>query len=234
MNPETTENNQDSSDVPSGAVPTEQIDSNATSAPANVVASETESMQPSTTSPSTANAPISTTPNSSSASPQKTSKPSNRAGLRIFSSFVLVLFLLIIFSSTFYFIGKHGQKVIIKAPTPPPITLPKQTILVSNCVAGLGKEYIIPSDIPTGPIYYTQNRKVIAVEYNYKAVDIYLNPQLLSNAIIPLTKNYQISSFTTSIGSLAASSTQEAQNDQIQLTMYVVPKAVAQKITCPS
>jgi|SRR5665213_464460 len=216
MNPEQTENNQNSEP--------------ASGAPNAVPGSEQQTVpvSNSTNTPATTN--VSTPTNLATTTSVSKSKNKNK----LLSSLLLVALVVALFSTGFYIVGKHGQRVIIKAPTPPPITLPRQTILVSNCVPGLGKEYIIPNDIPTGPIYYTENKKVIAVEYDYKAVDIYLNPNLLSNAIIPLTKDYQIAGFTTKIGSLDAASAEVAQNDQIQLIMYVVSKAEAQKITCPT
>jgi hypothetical protein len=131
-----------------------------------------------------------------------------------------------------YMYGKHGQKIIIRRPTPPPVTLPPQTIVVTDCVPGLGKQYVLPKDIPNGPIYNVVNSKVIAVEYNYKAVDLFVNPNRLSETIIPLTKNYQVDHFTTSIGELKGGTTAEAQQVPVRLIMYVVPQAEADAITC--
>jgi hypothetical protein len=91
---------------------------------------------------------------------------------------------------------------------------------------------VLPKDIPNGPIYNVVNSKVIAVEYNYKAVDLFVNPNRLSETIIPLTKNYQVDHFTTSIGELKGGTTAEAQQVPVRLIMYVVPQAEADAITC--
>ncbi len=131
-----------------------------------------------------------------------------------------------------YFYGKHGERVVIRPPSPPPITLPPQAIVVTDCVPGLGKQYVLPKDIPNGPIYNVKNSKVIAVEYNYKAGDIFINPNRLSETIIPLTKNYQVDHFTTSIGELKGGTAAQAQEVPIRLIMYVVPAAEADAITC--
>lgn len=146
--------------------------------------------------------------------------------------FAAMLLFTIFCSTTAYFIGKHGQHVVYRIPTPPPVTLPPQAIVVKECVPGFGKQYVIPKDIPNGPIYDVYNSKVIAVEYNYKAVELFLNPDKLSKTVVPFSKNYQIDSFTTSIGELKAGSIEQAQNVPIHLVMYVVPKKEAQKITC--
>lgn len=99
---------------------------------------------------------------------------------------------------------------------------------------GLGKQYVIPKDIPNGPIYDVKNSKVIAVEYNYKAIDLFINPDRLSNTILPLTKSYQITNFTTTIGDLKGGTAQDSQNVPVHLTIYVVSKAEAKSITCPN
>ncbi len=131
-----------------------------------------------------------------------------------------------------YLIGKRGQRIIYQRPTPPPVTLPAQAIVVTDCVKGLGKQYVLPKDIPNGPIYNVKNSKVIAVEYNYKAGDLFINPNRLSETVIPLTKNYQVDHFTTSIGELKGGTEAEVQQVPIRVIMYMVPKAESDAITC--
>jgi hypothetical protein len=147
---------------------------------------------------------------------------------------IMLILLFIVCVVSAFLVGKHGQHVVYRLPPAPPITLPPQAVVVADCVAGLGKQYVIPKDIPVGPIYDVKNSKVIAVEYNYKAVDLFINPDRLSNTVIPLTKNYQIDHFTTTIGDLKGGSAQDAQNVPVHLTMYVVSKAEANNIKCPS
>lgn len=147
----------------------------------------------------------------------------------------MLLMLLAVAGSIFgaYLYGKRGVRIVERAPTPPPVTLPPQAIVVTECVAGLGKQYVLPKDIPNGPIYNVKNSKVIAVEYNYKAADLFLNPNRLSETVIPFTKNYQVDHFTTSIGELKGGGTEaQVQQVPIRLIMYVVPKEEADAITC--
>jgi len=45
------------------------------------------------------------------------------------------------------------------------VTVPKDATITAECVAGRGKQYILPKDIPDGPIYDVHNGKVVAIEY---------------------------------------------------------------------
>jgi hypothetical protein len=156
---------------------------------------------------------------------------------KIQAAIILVVVLFVASNTAAFFIGKHGQQIIYRKPIPPPITLPAQAIVVNQCVPGLGKQYVIPKDIPHGPIYDVLNSKVIAVEYNYKAQDVFLDPNRLSNTIIPFVRNYQIDHFITTLGldQLKASSTlADAQSLPIHIVMYIVSSKDAAKITCPT
>jgi zona occludens toxin (predicted ATPase) len=150
---------------------------------------------------------------------------------------IAVLFLVFI-AAMFgaYSYGKHGERVIVKKPDAPPISLPPQAIVMNECVAGVGKQYVIPKDIPNGPIYDVKNSKVIAVEYNYKAADLLNNPTKLSDTVIPLTKNYEIDHFSTSTNLIEnpTFNLSEVQNIPVHLVFYVVPQSEAQSITCSS
>lgn len=159
-------------------------------------------------------------------------RPKHKSRRKRFAWGLLFLIILVASSLGSYYVGKSNERVIIRAPIPPPITLPPQAVVVKDCVPGLGKQYILPKDIPNGPIYDVENSKVIAVEYNYKAIDLFTNPNRLSNTIIPLTKHYQLTHFTTVIGDLKGGTAADVQQVPIHLTMYVASKAEAAKITC--
>lgn len=45
------------------------------------------------------------------------------------------------------------------------IMLPKDATVTAECADERGKQYIVPKDIPTGPIYDVYQGKVVAVEY---------------------------------------------------------------------
>ena len=52
-----------------------------------------------------------------------------------------------------FVLGKNHQKVVIQAPAAQPVNLPPQAVVLTACVQGRGKQYVIPKDIPNGPIY---------------------------------------------------------------------------------
>jgi hypothetical protein len=113
----------------------------------------------------------------------------------IFRNIALVLALLMLFcvaTGTAYFVGKNHQLVIIKAPDRPPINLPTQTVVVANCTVGYGKQYILPKDIPVGPIYDVVNSKVIAIEYNFAVSDLLTNSDAFSDPILKITRDYPV------------------------------------------
>lgn len=175
---------------------------------------------------------VSATQPSPQLSPRMTNKQPSSSSHHSVRNILLIFLLVAVCSIVAFSIGKSGQKVVYRQPVPPPIALPPQAIVVAECVPGLGKQYVIPKDIPNGPIYDVVNSKVIAVEYNYKSVDLFLDPNRLSDTIIPFMKSYQIDHFTTSIGELKAATLAEAQSVPIHLTMYVVPDKVAKQIKC--
>jgi hypothetical protein len=45
------------------------------------------------------------------------------------------------------------------------LEVPKNATIISECAEGRGKQYVLPKDIPTGPVYNVWNSKVIGVEY---------------------------------------------------------------------
>lgn len=163
----------------------------------------------------------------------------SKAKTRILSKPILILWALLLVllfaasTATAYVLGRRGQKVIIKPPDVLPITLPPEAVVISECVPGHGKRYILPKDIPNGPIYNVKDSKVIAVEYIYKASELYTNPDRLSNTVVPFMKNYKTDHFVTNLGKLKTGDLEEVRNVPIHLTMFVVPKSEAQKITCP-
>ena len=144
---------------------------------------------------------------------------------------ILVIFLLIIlFAGGMYgaYTYGKGKKVIATVAAPKPITLPPQAIVTSACTVGRGKQYIIPADIPQGPIYDVVNNKVIAIEYVIGIQQLLTNSDSFSNTILYLTKNYPVDHFT-----VIPVPSQAGQTDEtIHLIMFVVPKSVSNSITC--
>lgn len=65
------------------------------------------------------------------------------------------------------------------------IKVPEHATMVAQCTAGAGTQYVMPSDIPQGPIYNVWNNKVTGIEFMLaqskiaanKTLDIALNSQ---------------------------------------------------------
>ncbi len=136
-----------------------------------------------------------------------------------------------------FFLGKHHEKVIVQAPPTQPINLPPQAIVLTNCMPGRGKQYIIPKDIPNGPIYDVQNSKVIAIEYNLNVQQLFTNSDTFSNAILSVVKNYPVNHLsiepaTTSTAQGSSAANQQGLSENIHLIMFIVSAADANSITC--
>ncbi len=143
---------------------------------------------------------------------------------------VLVVLLLAGALAGAFFLGRSHERVIVKAPPTQPINLPPQVTPYNKCVPGRGTQYIIPKDIPQGPIYDVENGKVIALEYNLNVAQLEAKPDIFSNDILDLTRNYPVDHLY--IAPAAPTPGQTAGN--IHLTVFVVSKAVANSITCSS
>lgn len=145
--------------------------------------------------------------------------------------FVLIVFVIIIlFAGSIiaaFYIGK-AKRELVPYVYSQPISLPPQAIVVSSCTVGRGKQYIIPKDIPIGPIYDVVNNKVIAIEYTIDINALLSDPNTFSNTLLLLTKNYSVDHFTVVPAAPQPGSTDE----NIHLIMFVVSKAKAASITC--
>ena len=179
--------------------------------------------------------PVSTAPQTTLPTqvvPQVVSVPPPKKLLRL-RNIAIVLVLLMLFgaaTTTAYFVGKSHQLVIIKAPARPPINLPTQTVVVANCTVGYGKQYILPKDIPVGPIYDVVNDKVIAIEYNFAISDLLTNSDAFSDPILKITRDYPVDHL--SIVPVIPKPGEVLKS--VHLILFVVSKAEAKAITCPA
>jgi hypothetical protein len=143
---------------------------------------------------------------------------------------VIVIFILLLggASAASFYEGKHSVKIPVAAG-PKPIVLPPQAIVTAACVPGRGKQYIIPKDIPNGPIYDVVNNKVIAIEYVIGVRALLSNPNEFSTTLLLLSKNYPVDHFT-----VVPVAPQPGDTDTyIHLIMFIVSKTEANSITCP-
>ncbi len=127
-----------------------------------------------------------------------------------------------------YLYGKSNERVVIQAPDPQPIDLPPQAVVVNECLIGRGKQYVLPKDIPRGPIYDVVNSQVIAIEYSLNITEIQTNPDAFSEVILKLTRDYPVDHF--SLAPVVPKAGEPITS--FHLIMFVVTKDEAAKITC--
>lgn len=162
--------------------------------------------------------------------PAKASDKPAKSGnslLKIMVIFFVVLILLGATSVVSYAIGKrHHPATVVGAPKP--INLPSEAIVTADCVIGRGKQYIIPKNIPVGPIYDVENSKVIAIEYVLGLRAVATNSDQFSDTLLRLTRDYPVDHF-----SIVPEQPKPGDTDQfIHLIMFIVSKDEANRITC--
>jgi len=126
-----------------------------------------------------------------------------------------------------YLFGRSHEKIVIKEPEIKPINLPPQAVVLNECAPGRGKQYILPKDIPVGPIYSVVNSKVIAIEYSLDLVKLLDGSDVFSDTILSLVNEYP-----TNHLSIIPDNPNPALLKRVQLIMFVVPKEEANKIAC--
>lgn len=105
------------------------------------------------------------------------------------------------------------------------ITVPKDATVTAECVEHRGKQYILPADIPTGPIYDVQNGKVIAIEYLISFDELQNLPETFKNL------NVSGGSYDH-IDVLATDPHAGFEELHFHLIIYLVPADEAAAITC--
>ncbi len=165
-------------------------------------------------------------------SPQPHTPPQTKSSnARKILIFVLIIALFAGSNYGAFYIGKQNKdatKTVEVAVTQKPISLPKEAIVLNECIPGRGKQYIEPKNIPSGPIYDVRNTEVIAIEYSLGVKALFANPDQFSNTLMSLIKDRQVDHFD-----IAQQAPKLGDTDQmINLIMFVVSKEEAAKITC--
>lgn len=60
------------------------------------------------------------------------------------------------------------------------LAVPKDATIIAECAKGRGKQYVLPKDIPQGPVYNVWNGKVIGIEYMLGQKDVAANKDFLN------------------------------------------------------
>jgi hypothetical protein len=107
------------------------------------------------------------------------------------------------------------------------ITLPKDATVTAECEAARGKQYILPKDIPMGPIYDVHNGKVVAIEYLVGHDELENKSEMFKDLALPKADYDHISIMPTA----AHAGLNEAH---FHVVSYLIPQSEADKITCSS
>lgn len=105
------------------------------------------------------------------------------------------------------------------------VTLPKEATVTAECVAGRGKQYILPKDIPIGPIYDVHQGKVIAVEYLAGQKELSEQSEMFANLALPQAEFDHLAIVPTE---------PHAGLDETHFHVigYMIPASEVKKITC--
>lgn len=169
-------------------------------------------------------------PAAPAAPPLTPAKPKKRINLK---ALLLVTVLVITYlgsAAAAYYLGTKSKsndvaQLAVKANS---IQLPKEAIVTAECTPGRGKQYIIPKDIPVGPIYDVKDGNVIAIEYLISLSSLLLQADTFTDKITELTKAYTVDHFK-----LVPTPARAGENEQyVHLIMFIVPKSVSESITC--
>lgn len=60
------------------------------------------------------------------------------------------------------------------------LVVPEGATVISECAKGRGKQYVLPKDIPQGPVYNVYNGKVTSIEYMLGQEDVLRNKDYLN------------------------------------------------------
>jgi hypothetical protein len=103
----------------------------------------------------------------------------------ILPKILMVLLVLIIVGAATaggYIFGKRSVKPApAQQTTQAGITIPQGATVTAECIDGLGKQYVLPADIPFGPIYNVHDGKVTGIEYMVGAAEILKDPNRFMN-----------------------------------------------------
>jgi hypothetical protein len=137
----------------------------------------------------------------------------------------VVLMLIVGASAASYYIGT--QK---KTPEPQPdvrveTVVPQDATVSAECVSGRGKQYILPKDIPMGPIYDVSNGKVVAIEYLIDFSELKSMPEKYTNLGVETSQHDHVAI-------IAVSPHAGLNKEHFHLVNYFITPEQAAAITC--
>lgn len=206
------------------ATPPESLDEPSAMAAESITpATAPEPLEPSTPPLSEPDAPQNTPETNPVMPPQQ-----GRSRLKLMVLIVLALVVLAGTAVGSYMLGKHKAKPAA-SPTPATasMTVPAGATIIEKCEPGLGTQYVLPKDIPGGPVYNVYQGKVIGIEYMTSITTVDKLDTMLENLPLYGQKYNHIN-----IMSMPAHSGFPTPHYQVDVMM--VSDATAKKITCGS
>ncbi len=153
---------------------------------------------------------------------------SDRSRLKLIMVAVLSLVVLAAASVGSYLVGKHNAKTMTSTTnTTTSMAIPAGATIIEKCAPGLGTQYVLPKNIPDGPVYNVYQGKVIGIEYMSDLATLSKIGTIIGNLPLYGQKYDHIN-----IMSMAAHSGYPTAHYQVDVMM--VPDATAAKITCDS
>ncbi len=177
-NPENTNSNNQLEETPAGAVTSTQVDN--TEAVITPAIPSRNIEQPPTVEPATT---------ASSSLHAVASPPDKRSAHKV------PLLLTLALAIAGLMVGAGGGYVIASSNNKKPVTntnvavpnvedkelkVPEGATVISECAKGRGKQYVLPQNIPQGPVYNVHNGKVTSVEYMLSQKDVLANKDYLN------------------------------------------------------
>jgi hypothetical protein len=124
-----------------------------------------------------------------------------------------------------YKVGTHKTATDTHTDTMSSVTLPKDATVTAECEAGRGKQYILPKDIPMGPIYDVHDGKVVAIEYLVGQDELANQEDMFKDLALPKADYDHIAIMPTA----AHAGLNEAH---FHAVAYLISQSESDKITC--
>ncbi len=126
-----------------------------------------------------------------------------------------------------YYFGNTKNTAKTQVMAPVEISLPQDATLTAECVENRGKQYVLPKDIPIGPIYDVFEGKVIAIEYLVDFEDLEASPDKYTDLGGEVTQHDHVAV-------IQADAHAGLDKQHFHVVNYFISPEDAKKITCAS
>src|SRR6185312_9331701 len=83
-----------------------------------------------------------------------------------------LLLVLVALSASAYGLNQGHARLASTAAPETPTQVPQGATIISQCAVGRGTQYVLPSNIPHGPVFNVYQGKVIGLEYMIGVSDL--------------------------------------------------------------